>query len=120
MRGSLLSLPARTGTNAFSSPKFTALRFFAFSPSFHREALCARKPWMSLETTLYLLHSGGDLITRHNRVRNVVHKLCQEARLSPVLEKEILGHHDLTKRRLRDVYPLWTGGRGLAVDVAVI
>ena len=66
--------------------------------------------------------SGGDLITRHNRVRNLVGKLCEEAKLSPVLEKVgILGHKDLSKRRPGDVtIPLWSKGRGLAIDVSVI
>ena len=62
---------------------------------------------------------NGDLIVRHNRVRNLVERFCEEAMLSPVLEKKgILG--STSGRRPGDVtLPLWTGGSALAVDVAV-
>src|SRR5690242_18375665 len=56
---------------------------------------------------------NGDLIVRHNRVRNLVERFCEEAMLSPVLEKKgILG--SASGRTL----PLWTGGSALALDVA--
>ena len=43
---------------------------------------------------------GGDMITRHNRIRNLIAQIGSEANLSPVLEKKgILGPTDTTKRR---------------------
>jgi hypothetical protein len=60
---------------------------------------------------------NADLI--HNRVRNLIDTISQEGGLSPVMEKKgILG--DTPGRRPGDVtIPLWSRGRGLAIDVAV-
>ena len=61
-----------------------------------------------------------DLIVRHNRVRNWVFKLADQGLLSPEIEKKVLGPTDISKRRPGDVaIPLWSGGKGLAIDVAV-
>jgi hypothetical protein len=62
---------------------------------------------------------NGDLIVRHHRIRNLVGKFCEEALLSPVLEKQnILGESD--GRRPGDVtLKLWRNNKGLAIDVAV-
>ena len=61
-----------------------------------------------------------DLIVRHNRVRNWVFKLADQGLLSPEIEKKVLGPTDSSKRRPGDVtIPLWSGGKGLAIDVAV-
>ena len=59
------------------------------------------------------------MVVRHNRVRNLVAKVCQEGLLSPVLEKQgILG--PTSGRRPGDVtLPVWSDGKGLAIDVAV-
>jgi hypothetical protein len=64
-------------------------------------------------------NTGGDLIVRHNRVRDLVDKFAREGHLSPVMEKKgILG--DAPGRRPGDVsIPLWSEGKGLAIDVAV-
>ena len=71
-------------------------------------ALCCRKT--------------GDMITRHNIVRNWVYKVAEDGLLSPRMEKQgILGPTDPTRRRPADVaIPVWSNGRGLAVDVAVV
>ena len=63
-----------------------------------------------------------DNITRHNRVRNLVFNLASAGRLSPEMEKlGILGETDRSRRRPGDVsLPLWSGDRGLAIDVAVV
>src|SRR4051812_9137552 len=60
-----------------------------------------------------------DLVHRHNRLRNLLDKICTEGMLSPVMEKKgILG--DAPGRRPGDVtVPVWSGGKGLAIDVAV-
>ena len=65
---------------------------------------------------------SGDMITRHNRVRNLVYHFADVGLLSPELEKlGILGPTDRSKRRPGDVsFKSWSSGRGLAVDVAVI
>ena len=62
---------------------------------------------------------SGDLIVRHNSLRNLVEDFGNDGKLSPVLEKKgILG--DTTGRRPGDVtFERWAEGKGLAVDVAV-
>ena len=61
----------------------------------------------------------ADLIHRHNRVRNLLDKICHEGLLAPIMEKKhILG--DVSGRRPGDVsIPIWRANRGLAIDVAV-
>ena len=60
-----------------------------------------------------------DIIVRHNRLRNLVHRIAEEGLLSPVLEKRfLLG--ETSGRRPGDVtIPCWRNSKGLAVDVAV-
>jgi len=61
----------------------------------------------------------GDILVRHNRIRDLVDSIAAEGMLSPVMEKKgILG--DTPGRRPGDVsIPVWSGGKGLAIDVAV-
>ena len=62
---------------------------------------------------------SGDLIVRHNAVRNFVNRIASDALLSPVMEKKgILG--PTSGRRPGDVtIPIWSSGKGMAIDVAV-
>ena len=62
---------------------------------------------------------GGDLITRHNSIRDLCDRIATEALLSPVMEKKgILG--PTSGRRPADVLiPNWVGQDGLAIDFAV-
>ena len=62
---------------------------------------------------------SSDRIHRHNRMRNLLERICHEGMLSPVLEKKgILG--DVDGRRPGDVtIPVWRANKGLAIDVAV-
>jgi hypothetical protein len=62
---------------------------------------------------------SGDLITRHNTLRNLVNKIASDGLLNPVMEKKgILG--PTTGRRPGDVtIPNWGNGIGLAIDLAV-
>jgi hypothetical protein len=62
---------------------------------------------------------SGDLIVRHNSLRNLVDSIGTDAQLSPILEKKgILGN--TTGRRPGDVtFQRWSEGKGLAIDVAV-
>ena len=57
---------------------------------------------------------NGDLIIRHNSLRNLVEDFASDGMLSPVLEKDITGRRpgDVTLER-------WAEGKGLAIDVAV-
>ena len=59
---------------------------------------------------------SGDIIVRHNSLRNLVDNIATAGNLSPVLEKKgILGPPrpgDVTLHR-------WAQGKGLAIDVAV-
>ena len=61
----------------------------------------------------------GDLVTRHNAVRNLVYSIASDGLLQPQLEKQgILGPS--TGRRPGDVtIPDWRHHNGLAIDVAV-
>ena len=63
-----------------------------------------------------------DLVTRHNRVRNLVFSLADVGLLSPEMEKiGLLGPTDKSCRRPGDVsFKNWSFNRGLAIDVAVI
>lgn len=65
---------------------------------------------------------SGDMITRHNRIRNLVAHFADVGLLSPELEKMgLLGPGDRSSRRPGDVsFKCWAANRGLAVDVAVI
>ena len=62
---------------------------------------------------------AGDLIVRHNNLRNFIDTVAADGLLSPVMEKKgILG--PTSGRRPADVLiPIWKLGRGLAIDVAV-
>ena len=62
---------------------------------------------------------AGDLIVRHNNLRNLVDRIAQDGLLNPVMEKKgILG--PTSGRRPGDVsFRLWTHGKGLAIDIAV-
>ena len=65
---------------------------------------------------------SGDLIFRHNRVRDYLFKLGQKCLLAPEREKlGLLGDGDVSQRRPGDVsFPRWGANKGAAVDVAVI
>ena len=65
---------------------------------------------------------SGDLITRHNRVRNLIFKFADVGLLSPEMEKlGILGPTDRSRRRPGDIsFKSWAPNRGLTIDVAVI
>ena len=62
---------------------------------------------------------NGDLVVRHNALRNLVYSIASDGLLKPVLEKQgILG--PTTGRRPGDVaIPDWKHHNGLAIDVAV-
>ena len=62
---------------------------------------------------------SGDIIIRHNALRNLIDRIGDDGQLSPVLEKKgILG--DTVGRRPGDVtFERWTASKGLAIDVAV-
>jgi hypothetical protein len=62
---------------------------------------------------------SGDLIIRHNTLRNLVDSIARDGLLSPILEKQgILG--PTTGRRPGDVtIPNWREGDFLAIDVVI-
>ena len=62
---------------------------------------------------------SGDLIMRHNSIRNLVNSIASDALLSPVLEKKgILG--DTNGRRPGDVtFQKCSAGKGLAIPLAM-
>jgi hypothetical protein len=90
-------------------------------PVWHEGASC---PCCTHTLDIFGVHAlccttSGDLIARHNRIRDLVDKIAREGHLGPVLEKKgILG--EISGRRPGDVtIPLWCEGKGLAIDVAV-
>jgi hypothetical protein len=90
-------------------------------PLFNGEVKC---PMCTQTIDVYGDHAtccakAGDLIVRHNSVRNLMGKLATEGMLDPVLEKKgILG--PTSGRRPGDVtIARWSHGKGLAIDVAV-
>ena len=90
-------------------------------PVWHEGASC---PCCTHTLDIFGVHAlccttSGDLIARHNRIRDLVDKIAREGHLGPVLEKKgILG--ETSGRRPGDVtIPLWCEGKGLAIDVAV-
>jgi hypothetical protein len=63
---------------------------------------------------------NGDLIVRHNRLRNLLCRIAEEGLLSPVLEKKGILRGESSGRRPGDVtVPCWKNSKGLAIDVAV-
>jgi len=62
---------------------------------------------------------SGDIIVRHNSLRNLVNQVAADGLLNPVMEKKgILG--PTSGRRPGDVtIPCWAYGKGLAIDLAV-
>ena len=62
------------------------------------------------------------MITRHNRVRNLIADFASVGMLSPELEKlGLLGVTDRSRRRPGDIsFKSWSTHKGLAIDVAVI
>jgi hypothetical protein len=62
---------------------------------------------------------SGDIIVRHNSIRNLVNRVASDGLLDPVMEKKgILG--PTSGRRPGDVtIRYWAEGKGLAIDVAV-
>lgn len=62
------------------------------------------------------------MITRHNRVRDLVADFAKKGLLSPDLEKlGLQGPTDKSKRSPGDIsFKRWAPNRGLAIDVAVI
>ena len=73
----------------------------------------------SCSLCMQIIDVFGDHAARHNRVRNLLDRICQEGMLSPVMEKKrLLG--DVYGRRPGDVtIPVWRSNKGLAIDVTV-
>ena len=80
---------------------------------------------INVNTTLKATHNlacknGGDLIKRHNKLRNFIFNLSQQCGLNPVLEKKnILGDVDSGKRPADVLIPSWSLNKDYAIDVAV-
>src|SRR5690349_5379533 len=66
------------------------------------------------------LAKKGEIIIRHNGMRDLIGDIANDGMLSPVLEKKgILGN--TTGRRPEDItIERWAEGKGLAIDVAVM
>ena len=64
--------------------------------------------------------NGGDLIKRHNKLRNFIFHIAQQCGSNPVLEKKnILGDCNSGKRPADVLLPGWSLNQDYAIDVAV-
>jgi hypothetical protein len=64
--------------------------------------------------------NGGDIIKRHNKLRNFIFNIAQQCGANPVLEKKnILGDCDSGKRPADVLLPSWSHGKDFAIDVAI-
>ena len=64
--------------------------------------------------------NGGDIIKRHNKLRNFIIHIAQQCGSNPVLEKKnILGDCDSGKRPADVLLPGWSLNKDYAIDVAV-
>ena len=122
--GFITALPSKhDGFDTILKPKTfrTAVYYRLGIPILDKEIDC---PTCKQTINVYGDHAtccskSGDLITRHNAMRNLVESVARDGMLNPVLEKKgILG--DAPGRRPGDVtIPLWNQGRALAIDIAV-
>jgi len=107
-----------------SPPAFcTAVRYRLGVPVARPDVTCSfcMQPFDLYGDHAACCKKNGDVIVRHNRIRNLVSKIGDEGILNPVLEKRgILGDSKKPGRRPGDVtFPTWQDSRGLAVDVCV-
>src|SRR5947209_1732724 len=58
---------------------------------------------------------NSDIIVRHNRLRNLVHRIAEEGLLSPVLEKRFILGETSGRRPGNVAIPCWKNSKGLAV-----
>ena len=88
---------------------------------FPREGRCMACPVMSDVMGDHAISCGwgGERITRHNALRDVLFSTCQQAALAPVREDRALLPG--TEARPADILlPHWTGGRDTALDITVV
>ena len=122
--GFVTALPSRhDGFDTILKPRTfrTAVYYRLGIPVLDQETSC---PLCMQTINIYGDHAtccskSGDLIVRHNALRNLVESIARDGLLSPVLEKKgILG--SAPGRRPGDVtIPLWEEDRALALDIAV-
>lgn len=122
--GFITALPSHhDGFDTILKPKTfrTAVYYRLGVPILEKEIEC---PMCKQNINVYGDHAtccskAGDLIVRHNAMRNLVAAIAKEGLLSPILEKKgILG--DAPGRRPGDVtIPQWSNGNSLALDIAV-
>jgi hypothetical protein len=80
---------------------------------------CARSPWLDPGGHHALTCSkGGDVVTRHNKLRNTVRSLCSRAQMSAKLEQGASGSD---MQRPADVLvQAWSLGAAAAFDITVV
>jgi len=119
--GFITAMPSQhDGFDTVLRPKTfrTAVRYRLGIPILPKEMSC---PLCMQTINVYGDHAtccskSGDLIVRHNAMRNLVNEIAEDGLLSPVLEKKgILG--DANGRPGDVTIPLWEEGRGLALDI---
>ena len=98
-----------------------AVKYRLGMPVFPREGRCMACPVMSDVEGDHAISCGwgGERITRHNALRDVLFSTCQQAALAPVREDRALIPG--TDTRPADILlPHWTGGRDTALDITVV
>jgi hypothetical protein len=105
---------ARLGTK-FNHAQFqTAMKLLLGLPVYKSDSICpCKKPLDKCGIHSLACKSKGDIISRHNSIRDVIYRNCKEAGLTAKPEKAgLLGDHG-DKRRPADV---WIGNFSLNVD----
>jgi hypothetical protein len=122
--GFITAMPSRhDGADTIMKPKTfrTAVYYRLGVPILDQEIPCplCMQPINVFGDHATCCSKSGDLIVRHNAMRNLVESIARDGLLSPVLEKKgILG--SAPGRRPGDVtIPQWSGQRALALDIAV-
>ena len=98
-----------------------AVKYRLGMPVFPREGRCMACPVMSDVEGDHAISCGwgGERITRHNALRDVLFSTCQQAALAPLREDRALLPG--TEARPADILlPHWTGGRDTALDITVV
>ena len=98
-----------------------AVKYRLGVPVFPREGRCMACPVMSDIEGDHAISCGwgGERITWHNALRDVLFSTCQQAALAPVREDRALLPG--TEARPADILlPHWTGGRDTALDITVV
>ena len=109
------------GLHLFSNDFRATVKYRLGAPIYEIERKCPYCKTGSLDTLGYhavACHGRGDMISRHDRLRDNFFSACSAANLSPVCEQKNLIPE--TNCRPGDVYlPFWSVGQPAALDITI-